>query len=79
MCEALLSDRESYVANAGSGQPLREIKSPYLQAMVLDDILRKLQTACQQRSLEQLLATVMRAVPEYQPSALMQASRDENP
>jgi FlaA1/EpsC-like NDP-sugar epimerase len=77
MCEALLSDREAYVAHADSGQPLRAIKSPCLPATVLDEILRELQHACRERSLEQLLAAVLRAVPEYRLSALMQASREE--
>jgi FlaA1/EpsC-like NDP-sugar epimerase len=79
MCEALLSDRESYVAHAGSGQPLQAIKSPCLPATVLDEILRILQHACRERSLDQLLAAVLRAVPEYRPSALIQASREETP
>jgi FlaA1/EpsC-like NDP-sugar epimerase len=76
MCEALLSDRESYVAH-GSGQLLRSVKSPGLPATVLDEILRQLQQACRQRSLEQLLAAVLRAVPEYQPSAFMRAAAGE--
>jgi FlaA1/EpsC-like NDP-sugar epimerase len=76
MCEALLSDRESYVAH-GSGQLLRSVKSPGLPATVLDEILRQLQQACRQRSLEQLLAAVLRAVPEYQPSASMLAAAGE--
>jgi FlaA1/EpsC-like NDP-sugar epimerase len=72
MCEALLSGRESYIAHAGSEQPLRAVNSPCLPAFVLDEILQQLQQACRQRSLDRLLAAVLRAVPEYQPSALMQ-------
>ena len=74
MCEALLSDRESYLSRADAGQLLRAVKSRCLPATVLDEILQQLQQACRQRSLEQLLAAVLRAVPEYQPSALMQAA-----
>ncbi len=77
MCESLLSDRESYVSRADVGQPLRAVKSPCLPATVLDEILQQLQQACQERSLEQLLAAVLRAVPEYQPSALMLAAGPE--
>jgi len=70
ICEALLSGRESYVAGAGSA--LHSVASPALSAVVLDDVLAQLQEACQSRSLTRLLAAVMRAVPEYQPSALIQ-------
>jgi hypothetical protein len=45
--------------------------------MVLDEILQQLQQACRERSVEQLLATVLRAVPEYRPSALMLAAGRE--
>jgi FlaA1/EpsC-like NDP-sugar epimerase len=77
MCEALLSDRETYVSRADVGQPLRAVKSPCLPATVLDEILQQLQHACRERSLEQLLAAVLRAVPEYRPSALMLAAGGE--
>jgi FlaA1/EpsC-like NDP-sugar epimerase len=79
MCEALLSDRESYACRADAGQLLRAVKSPYLAASVLDEILQQLQQACRERSLEQLLAAVLRAVPEYQPSALMLAASERTP
>jgi FlaA1/EpsC-like NDP-sugar epimerase len=79
MCEALLSDRESYATRADAGQPLRAVKSPCLAATVLDEILQQLQQACRERSLEQLLAAVLRAVPEYQPSALMLAASERTP
>ena len=79
MCEALLSDRESYVSRADAGQPLRAVKSPCLPTPVLDEILQHLQQACRERSLEQLLAAVLRAVPEYQPSALMLAASERTP
>jgi hypothetical protein len=39
--------------------------------------LQQLRQACRVRSLEQLLAAVLRAVPEYQPSALMLAAAGE--
>jgi FlaA1/EpsC-like NDP-sugar epimerase len=77
MCEALLSDRESYIAHADFGPPLREVKSPCLPEPVLGGVLRQLEQACRQRSLEQLLAAVLRAVPEYQPSVLVQAAAEE--
>jgi FlaA1/EpsC-like NDP-sugar epimerase len=77
MCEALLSEREEYVDPADPGQLLRAVKSPCLSATVLDEILRQLEQACRARSMDQLLAAVMRAVPEYQPSALMLAPGGE--
>jgi len=76
MCEALLSDRESYATRTDAGQPLRTVKSPCQAATVLDEILQQLQQACRERSLEQLVAAVLRAVPEYQPSALMLAANE---
>ncbi len=77
MCEALLSDRESYVVQADVNRPLREVKSPCLPEAVLNEILRQLQQACRERSVEQLLTAVLRAVPEYQPSAVVQAAAVE--
>jgi FlaA1/EpsC-like NDP-sugar epimerase len=70
LTEALLSGCEAYVGGAGS--LLRSVSSPALPAALLDDILAQLREACQSRSLTRLLAAVMRAVPEYQPSALIQ-------
>jgi FlaA1/EpsC-like NDP-sugar epimerase len=72
MCEALLSDRESY--SASSDSPLRAIASPAIPAEALDEILQQLQQACRERSLERLLAAVMRVLPEYQPSTVIQAA-----
>ncbi len=66
MCEALISARESYATSAGL---LRRVASPSLAG--LEEVLQQLQQACQARSLERLLETVLRAVPEYQPSAWM--------
>jgi FlaA1/EpsC-like NDP-sugar epimerase len=77
MSEALLSDRESYVAHADVNRPLRAVKSPCLPEAILHEILRQLEQACRERSLEQLLTAVLRAVPEYQPSALVQAAGAE--
>ena len=77
MCEALLSDREEYAAHADPGQLLRAVKSHCPSATVLNEILRQLEQACQERSMEQLLAAIMRAVPEYQPSALVLAAAGE--
>ena len=74
MCEALLSERESYVTEADAGRLLRATKSPCLTAAFLDEILCQLQEACRERSLERLLAAVLRAVPEYQPGAVVQAA-----
>lgn len=70
MCEALLSTREAY-ASAESKQPLRTVRSPFLAARVLDEVLQQLEQACRERSLERLLAAVLRAVPEYRPSAVI--------
>jgi FlaA1/EpsC-like NDP-sugar epimerase len=71
MCEALVSARESYVAHADSRKLLRDVDTPGLPSTVLGEILQQLQRACQERSLERLLAAVMRAVPEYRPSAVI--------
>lgn len=72
LCEALLSGRESYTALAAA--PLRSIASPALSATALDEILERLQQACGERSLRRLLAAVMHAVPEYQPSRVIEAA-----
>jgi FlaA1/EpsC-like NDP-sugar epimerase len=72
MCEALLSSGESYTASPDS--PLRSIASPAVPAHALDEILDQLQQACLERSLERLVAAVMRAVPEYQPSTVIKAA-----
>jgi FlaA1/EpsC-like NDP-sugar epimerase len=72
MSEALLSSRESYASEADSRHLLRSVKSPSLPAAVLKEILRELERACRERSLEQLLAAVAHAVPEYRPSTLLQ-------
>jgi len=77
MCEALLSGGESYTASPGS--PLRAISSPAISAQALDEILEQLQQACRERSLQQLLAAMMRALPEYQPSTVIQAALAAEP
>jgi FlaA1/EpsC-like NDP-sugar epimerase len=70
MCEALLSSKEAYAApDDGSG--LRSVTSPGVSPALLDEILRQLTEACRERSLARLLAAVLRAVPEYKPSALI--------
>ena len=77
MCEALLSARESFATNPGDPRPLRPVKSPCPAPAVMDDVLGQLEQACQGRSLDRLLKAVLRAVPEYQPSALMQTAVEE--
>jgi FlaA1/EpsC-like NDP-sugar epimerase len=72
MCEALLSDRESYSSSPDS--ILRAVSSPAIPTLALNEILNHLQQACRERSLQQLLAAVMRAVPEYQPSTVIEAA-----
>jgi FlaA1/EpsC-like NDP-sugar epimerase len=70
MCESLLSSKEAYAApDDDSG--LRSVHSPHLPSALLDEIVKQLQEACQERSLAQLLAAVLRAVPEYKPSGLI--------
>jgi FlaA1/EpsC-like NDP-sugar epimerase len=71
MCEALLSSEESYSAEAG---PLRQVVSPSLSAMALDDVVQQLRRACQERSRERLVQAVLKAVPQYQPSELLRAN-----
>jgi len=70
MCEALLSSNEAYAA-PDDGSHLRSINSPRVTSTLLDEIARRLQEACQERSLPRLLAAVLRAVPEYKPSSLI--------
>jgi len=77
MCEALLSARESLAMNPGEERQLRPVKSPCLAPAVMDDVLEQLEQACEARSLDRLLKAVLRAVPEYQPSALMQTAVEE--
>src|ERR1700722_4769403 len=72
LTESLLSACERYVG--GPGSLLRSVSSPALSASLLDDILAQLQQACQTRSLSKLLPAVKRAVPGYQPSALIQSA-----
>ncbi len=77
MCEALLSARESFAMNSGEAGPLRGVKSPCLAPETMAEVLEELEQACQRRSLNGLLKAVLRAVPEYQPSALMQIAVEE--
>jgi FlaA1/EpsC-like NDP-sugar epimerase len=77
MCEALLSERESFAIHAEEERQLRPVKSPCLAPAMMDDVLEQLEQACQERSLDRLLKAVLRAVPEYQPSALMQTAVEE--
>jgi FlaA1/EpsC-like NDP-sugar epimerase len=77
MCEALLSCRETYTALPDV--PLRAVSSPALPSPALKDILQQLQQACGERSLTQLVAAVMRAIPEYQPSTVIQAALAAEP
>ncbi|MDT7815774.1 MAG: hypothetical protein QOJ42_5690 [Acidobacteriaceae bacterium] len=82
MCEALLSARESFAmnpgeANPGEAAPLRLVKSPCLAPAMMTEVIGELEQACQERSLDRLLKAVLRAAPEYQPSALMQAAVEQ--
>lgn len=72
LTESLLSACERYVG--GPGSLLRSVSSPALSSSLLDDILAQLQQACHTRSLSKLLPAVIRAVPGYQPSALIQSA-----
>jgi FlaA1/EpsC-like NDP-sugar epimerase len=76
MCETLLSTRESF-AMPGEAAPLRLVKSACLPPTIGEEVLGELEHACQERSLDRLLKGVLRAVPEYQPSALMQTAVEE--
>jgi FlaA1/EpsC-like NDP-sugar epimerase len=77
MCEALLSARESFAIDPGGERQLQPVKSPCLAPAMMDDVLEQLEQACQERSLDRLLKAVLLAVPEYQPSALMQTAVEE--
>ncbi len=72
MSEALLSGRESYASETDSACLLRSVRSPSLPTAVLEETLQALERACRERSLQRLLTAVVRAVPEYRPSALLQ-------
>jgi FlaA1/EpsC-like NDP-sugar epimerase len=84
MCEALLSAGESFAIDPRidpreerqlrQERQLRPVKSPCLSRAMMADILEELELACQERSLDRLLKAVLRAVPEYQPSALMRTA-----
>ncbi len=71
LSEALLSARESYAVQRDA-TTLRGVLSPALPVAVLDLALEQLQRACKERSLKRLLPALKLAVPEYQPSAVMQ-------
>lgn len=71
MREVLLSSDESHDAPDRSSDLLKAVNSPALGCAELDEVLRQLQQACQERSLSQLLGAVLRAVPAYTPSALI--------
>lgn len=77
MSEALLSTRELFAMNPGEAGPLHLVKSPCLAPAMMDDVLEQLEQACQVRSLDCLLKAVLRAVPEYQLSTLMQTAVEE--
>jgi FlaA1/EpsC-like NDP-sugar epimerase len=77
MCEALLSARESFVVGAAEERQLRPVKSPSPAPALMENVFKELEQACRERSLDRLLKTVLRAVPEYQPSALMQTAVEE--
>jgi FlaA1/EpsC-like NDP-sugar epimerase len=77
MCEALFSERESFAMHAEEERQLRPVKSPCPAPATMDDVMQQLERACQERSLDLLLKAVLRAVPEYQPSALMQTTVEE--
>ena len=68
--EAMISAGESYVA--GPVPPLRAVRSPALSPEVLEEVLQQLEEACRLRSLPRLMEGVLRAVPEYRPSILLQ-------
>ncbi len=74
MCEALLSVRESY-RDPEAGL-LRPVVSPTSPPGLLEEVIPVLQSACTERSLEQLLQAVLRVVPEYQPSGLLSAFKE---
>jgi FlaA1/EpsC-like NDP-sugar epimerase len=76
LAEVLLSGRESYAASAESR--LRPIVSPAIPAKTLNEILAQLRQACRERSLDKLLTAVKRAVPEYQPSSVIEAMLKAN-
>jgi hypothetical protein len=63
MCEALLSERESFAVHPGEKQHLRVVNSPYHSATIMGDILRQLDQACRERSLDWPLKAILRACP----------------
>ena len=77
MCEALLSERESFAIHPREERQLRPVKSPFLTPAKMDDVLKQLGQACQERSLDLLLKATIHGVPEYRPSAFMQTAVEE--
>jgi FlaA1/EpsC-like NDP-sugar epimerase len=77
MCEALLSERESFAFHPGEEPHLRSANSPYLTPTIMDDVLQQLEQACKERSLTGLLKAILRAVPEYRPSMLMKTTVEQ--
>jgi FlaA1/EpsC-like NDP-sugar epimerase len=77
MCEALLSERESFAIHGAVEGQLRSVKSPCLGPETMADVLKQLEQACHERSLDGLLKAISLAVPEYRPSALMRTPVEE--
>jgi FlaA1/EpsC-like NDP-sugar epimerase len=74
--EVLISQRESWgeeaVAKKGENT-LRPVVSPGIPAKALDDAMDDLRRSLQRRDFHDMLRTVLRLVPEYQPSELISA------
>jgi FlaA1/EpsC-like NDP-sugar epimerase len=73
--EKLVADHEVVLSNSNS--PLQSIQSPSPQLGELQRAMSNLEQAVQQRNLPQLLRIVSQLVPDYQPSAVIQSTLDE--
>jgi FlaA1/EpsC-like NDP-sugar epimerase len=74
--EVLVSQRESWgeeILTNYAENTLRPVVSPVIQAKDLDDAMDDLRSSLQRRDLHDMLCTVLRLVPEYQPSELISA------
>ena len=73
-----VSQAEIEASIAKLGQAYQAIRDQMSKVIVgQDDVIEQLEQACQERSLDCLLKAVLRAVPEYQPSTLMQTGVEE--
>jgi len=72
LTEKLVSTRESFLSDDPS--PLRAIDSLSLPFHKLEQAINEIERAVQERNLSELLSLVMKLVPDYRPSAVIQSA-----